>query len=326
VNLHAGWVLLFLFGGAVIVGEAIDRLLRRNIDPGPLSWTELGWLALMLAASGVALVANPNGVAIYGYPGYTVGIGALSDFVGEWQSASLSNLFGWMLLGFVVLGALPTLVLAQRRIRSSDALMLVGVITMSVIAVRFLLITGPIGAAIVAVYLSPALAATSAGSRWSTVLQRLDRSAQGITAAVSIGLVAVLVLGGLSLAFARAMPASQEAEIAREFPAGAVEWMRAHDVGSRGFNLYEWGGYLGLTLPGEPIFIDGRADVFGDQVIRDYVSIIGLAQPQAMLDRYGVDHVITRPDDALARWLDSSHAWVRRYADNRSGIWVRASG
>ncbi|HET9879878.1 MAG TPA: hypothetical protein VFQ81_11330, partial [Candidatus Limnocylindria bacterium] len=32
VNLHAGWVLLFLFGGAVMVGEAVDRAGGRRPD------------------------------------------------------------------------------------------------------------------------------------------------------------------------------------------------------------------------------------------------------------------------------------------------------
>src|SRR5579859_2193974 len=160
VNLHAGWLLLFLLGGAVLVGEVVDRVLRRPLSPEPMGWSRLAWLALALLVSAVVLLINPNGVAIYGYPGYTAGIGALADFVGEWQRASLSNLFGWLLLGFVVLGVIPTFVLSWRTIRLADALILLGVTAMSVIAVRFLLITGPIGGAIVAVNLAPPLAQT----------------------------------------------------------------------------------------------------------------------------------------------------------------------
>ena len=37
-NLHAGWVLVFLLGGAVLVGETADRLLRRTPDGQPLGW------------------------------------------------------------------------------------------------------------------------------------------------------------------------------------------------------------------------------------------------------------------------------------------------
>ncbi len=42
-NLHAGWPLLFLLGGAVLAGEAVDRVLRRG---NPLAWRDLGRLAV----------------------------------------------------------------------------------------------------------------------------------------------------------------------------------------------------------------------------------------------------------------------------------------
>jgi hypothetical protein len=194
---------------------------------------------------------------------------------------------------------------------------------MSVIAVRFLLITGPIGAAIVATYLPRELARTEFGTRSSVLLARLARPARGANAAICLVLVSVTAVAGVGLALARAIPASQRDEIGREFPVRAVDWLRDHNVGSRGFNTYEWGGYLGLELPQEPIVIDGRADVFGDQVIRDYVAVIGLDNPETVLDRYAVDHIITGPDTALAMWLDKSHDWVRRYADNNTAVWTR---
>ncbi|HET7142016.1 MAG TPA: hypothetical protein VFJ03_05990, partial [Candidatus Limnocylindria bacterium] len=117
VNLHAGFPLLFLFGGAVVIGEAGDRWLRRTLEPMPLAWSDLAWLAAMLVLSAAALVVNPNGVAIYAYPFNTLGLGALAAFVGEWQPARLTNLFGWLLLGFTVVGTLPTLLLAFRPLR-----------------------------------------------------------------------------------------------------------------------------------------------------------------------------------------------------------------
>ena len=52
---------------------------------------------------------------------------------------------------------LPTLVFGRRRLRTADALILVGLTVMAWQAIRFLLIVGPIGAAIVAVVLSPVI-------------------------------------------------------------------------------------------------------------------------------------------------------------------------
>ena len=325
VNLHAGFPILFLFAGAVLLGEAADRALGRRPDgEAPLSKQALTWLGAMLFASAAALVLNPNGIAIFSYPLDTVGMTALADFVGEWQPARLDSLFGWLLLGFGVLGVVPTLLLwRRRRLRSADVLLLVGVTLMSVLAVRFLLITGPIGAAVIAVNLAPAISDSPAGRRFGPTLERLARPRTGAAGMLNVALAALLLVGGAALAVARAAPTSQADEIAREFPVEAVEWMQAHDPGARVFNRYEWGGYLGLRRPQEPIFIDGRADVYGDGVIREYVSVIGVeGDPQAVLDRYGIDHVLYPPATGLADWLDASDRWERAYEDAVAVLWT----
>ena len=54
-NLHAGWLLIFLLGGAVVVGEAVDGQLRRSPGGRPaLSWTQLRDLVVALVTSGAA--------------------------------------------------------------------------------------------------------------------------------------------------------------------------------------------------------------------------------------------------------------------------------
>lgn len=324
-NLHAGWLLLFLLGGALLVGEAVDRLTGRTLNgPAALPWGALGNLSLALMASAAALVVNPNGIDLFGYPFMTVGITALNRYVMEWFPASIDTLFGQLLLGFVIVGVLPTLIFGRRNLRTADALILVGLTVMAYQAIRFLLITGPVGAAIVAVVLAPIISRTPPGVRWSRVLVRLERPRTGGLGAVNVGIIGLLVLVGLLVAFARVNPNAQAAEIARSLPAGAVAWMDENDPGDRIFNRYEWGGYIGEHRPDEPIFMDGRADVYGDELLQMYVSIIGVhGDPQITLDRYGIDHAVFPPDTPLADWFDGSDAWRRAYADDTAVVWVR---
>ena len=142
--------------------------------------------------------------------------------------------------------------------------------------------------------------------------------------AVLAALVGLLVISGVSLAVLRSVPASQEAEIAAVQPVEAVAWLQAHPVGSRIFNEYEWGGYIGLKMPEEPIFIDGRADVYGDAIIAEYVRTIGLeTDPQTTFDKYRIDHVVFPSDSPLGHWLDESGGWQRVYGDRTAAIWVR---
>jgi hypothetical protein len=323
-NLHAGWLLLFLLGGAVLVGEAVDHFWGRRLERRPLQWRHLGELAVALLVSVAALALNPNGFDLYGYPFYTVGITALNRYVMEWFPASLDSLFGWLLLGFAVVAVIPALVFGRRYLRTADALILVGVTLMGWQAIRFLLITGPVGAAVAAVVLSPVISATSLGQRVSPLLQRLARprtGALGVMNAVLIGLVLVI---GLGVSFARVNPTTAAQEIASGLPADAVEWMDANEPGDRIFNRYEWGGYIGQHRPNELIFMDGRADVYGDELLKQYVRVIGLdGDPQEVFDRYEIDYAVIPPDWELAGWFDESPLWERVYTDDTAAIWVR---
>ena len=70
--------------------------------------------------------------------------------------------------------------------------------------------------------------------------------------------------------------------------------------------------------------MDGRADVYGDQLLRMYVGIIGLhGDPQATLDRYRIDYAVFPPATPLAAWFDASAVWERVYEDATAEIWVR---
>jgi hypothetical protein len=324
-NLHAGWVLLFLIGGAVVVGEVVDRALRREPDgKPPLTWGGLRDLALALVASAAALALNPNGVALYTYPFDTVGITALNRYVMEWFPADLGSIFGWLLLGFVAIGVLPAFLFARSRLRTADALILVGLTVMAWQAIRFLLIVGPIGGAIVAVVLSPVISGSRLGRGTARILGRLAQPVGGTRGAVNAGIAVVLLLLGIGVALLRTSPSAQGAEIARGLPADAVAWMDAHDPGTRIFNRYEWGGYIGQHRPDQPIFMDGRADVYGDELLQMYVGIIGLhGDPQVTFDRYGIDHAVFPPDTPLADWFDASAAWERVYLDETAAVWVR---
>jgi hypothetical protein len=324
-NLHAGWALVFLMGGALLVGEAVDRALRREpAGRPPMAWCQLRDLAVALLASVAVLGVNPNGVALYAYPFDTVGITALKRYVMEWFPADLGSIFGWLLLGFVVVGVLPAFLFSRSRLRTADALILVGLTVMAWQAIRFLLIVGPIGGAIVAVVLSPVITDSRLGRATGPILERLSRPFGGGRGAVNAAIAALLLVLGLGVALLRTSPPAQAAEIARSLPAGAVAWMDEHEPGTRIFNRYEWGGYIGQHRPEQPIFMDGRADVYGDELLQMYVGIIGLhGDPQVTFDQYGIDHAVFPPDTPLADWFDASSAWERVYLDETAAVWVR---
>jgi hypothetical protein len=209
-------------------------------------------------------------------------------------------------------------------LRTADALILVGLTVMAYQAIRFLLIVGPIGSAVAAVVLSPILAETRFGRRSAAILARLSKPYTGARGRANAVLAVVLIVFGVSVALLRVSPPAQAAEISRVLPVKAVAWLDEHPQGTRMFNRYEWGGYIGQHRPQQLVFMDGRADVYGDQLLRMYVSIIGLeGNPQVLFDRYRIDYAVFPPDTPLAGWFDTSGQWRRVYSDATTAIWVR---
>jgi hypothetical protein len=324
-NLHAGWVLLFLLVGATIVGEAADRIVRRRAaGTPPLEWHQLRDVALAALGSAAALIVNPNGIDLYNYPFRTLSISSLSRYVMEWSPASLDTVFGWLLLALVIVVAIPTVVFGRRNLRTADVMIVVGLIVMSWEAIRFLLIAGPITSAIAAMAVSPTLSQTRVGRDISTLLLRLEQPRVGFARILNGALLAAVLVIGIGIAFLRSSPAAEASQVARRLPEAAIQWMNANNPGQRLFNFYEWGGYIGLERPNHLIFMDGRADVYGEDLLDMYASVISLqSDPQVIMDRFHIDHVLLPVNQPLGAWFDRSPFWRRAYADTVTVIWVR---
>lgn len=323
VNTHAGYPLLFLLGGSVVVGEALDRSTKRRTDAPPLEWRFIARLVGALAVSAAFLLVNPNGAAILTYPFQTASIGAHRDFIFEWSRPDLSSFPGQVLFIFVIGAVVPTLWFARHRIRSADALWLVGLTIMSFIAIRFVLVLGPIGAAIVAVNLTASVGRLRAVTE-AAVWTRMARQPSTPMAFVNAFLCGVVVVAGAAISLTRSEPSTQRAAIAESMPVEATAWLATQPGSYRIFNVYAWGGYIGRELPDSLVYIDGRSDIYGDAPIREYAAAIALERnPFELLDREAIDVVVFWPDSAFAKALERHRSWRRVYDDPRAAIWFR---
>ena len=245
----------------------------------------------------------------------------------SWSRPDFSSLPGQLLFALLALAVLPTLFLARRELRLTDALWLLGATALSLSAIRFVLVIGPIAAVMACIYLAPRLAATNVGSGTTNLTHRLARPARTPAIAVAnLVLCLAVALLGVGVAVARVTPSAQSSAIAEAMPVGATAWLRDHAPRARILNVYAWGGWLGRELPDAKVFIDGRSDIYGNAPIQYYAEAIELrTDPAQLLDRYRIDHVVFWPDSALAGWLDRSSAWRQVYSDGQAAIWERAA-
>jgi len=106
-------------------------------------------------------------------------------------------------------------------------------------------------------------------------------------------------------------------------PAAALKFAGAHDLIGPVFNEYGFGGYL--TFNGIKPFIDGRAEMYGDDFVKRYVEATRGVTDElpAMLDQYHVTWTLFAVKSPAATLMDHLAGWKRVYADNTAIIHVR---
>jgi hypothetical protein len=90
------------------------------------------------------------------------------------------------------------------------------------------------------------------------------------------------------------------------------------------FNTYNWGGYLIWKYPEQKVFIDGRTDLFGDEILGEWLSIIQAGKDwEKSLYKWGVTRVIIEPDRPLAKVLPYA-GWTAVYQDQVAVIFDKS--
>ena len=310
VNTHG----TFVFGLAAIGLYYVSGLFKFHL--GGLSaepWTGKQRLQLLLAFlfSTLALLITPYGSQLAAYPVQMATSQPINIAnIQEWQPLSFGLGVGKYLLALVLIVFLVHVLLPMKYRLHEMALLLFGIYA-ACVHIRFILIFvmffGPIVAWILA--------------RWAPGYNR--EKDQPLLNLAIITLVAVAVV--------RYLPSKTDLQklVNKDYPVGAVEYLRSHPRSTGMFNAYGFGGYLIWQLGSQQkVFVDGRADLYEySGVFQDYLHIANVNDDAlALLGKYKIESCLIGRKDALATLLSASPDWKRAYSDDVSMLFVRSNG
>ena len=313
LNLHAG----FALGPVLLLLCAAGLALEAAVGTTP--WAEacptiLRMLAITLAC--LALVPlNPSGVQLYRYPFDTLRSSGMRSLIAEWFSPDFHQaLYAPVLLLLLLL--LVALARSGGQIKGRVLLPLVFTSLAALDAVRhipiFILLAIPVVAA--AVPDASRLRGLPPPHRVSSRLQRL------FGPAVLILLAAFAVLRFEALA---RIQANREAE---QFPRDAVAFLQSRNEPRRLFVYYDWAGYAIWKLyPQYRVFVDGRADLFGDSLLQQCIQTVPQVQDgwRTVLDDWEVGAVLLPQNTALAQALALDPHWSFPYRDSLAVMFTK---
>ena len=331
VNSHGGFavgfLLLAVYLGALVVQLCVSWAQPRigNTGDGDLPTPpgfllrQIARLGLVGAAMLLAACINPYGPAQLAYPFMTVSIGALQDYILEWQSPDFHNPqalpFIWLALAvFAAVGA------SRRRLALSDFFLFGGFLTLGLMAWRNVALFALAAAPVLARHADDALAPLAERLGWRGLPDRPRSPAQG---RLNRLLLAVLLLAVGLKAWVDFSAQANRTVFKQTLPVGAVDYLQREAPPGRLFNSYNWGAYLLWELPEYPVFIDGRTDLYNDDVIGEWLAIMR-AEPgwEAGLERWGVNAVLVEPGAPLAAALEQA-GWEKAYLDEVAVVMIR---
>lgn len=100
-------------------------------------------------------------------------------------------------------------------------------------------------------------------------------------------------------------------------PVKALAAARAAGAQGPVLNSYNFGGYL--IHQGVPVFIDGRADMYGDPFLQTYVEAVQLKTGNSLsslLSKYRIGWTLLTPGTPAIALLDTLPGWQRVYTDD----------
>jgi hypothetical protein len=111
----------------------------------------------------------------------------------------------------------------------------------------------------------------------------------------------------------------------REYPAGAVAFMQAHQLHGNILNDFDWGEYLIWHEPQSKVFIDGRfAAAYPFSVIREYLDFyIDYWNSTEALKSYSADFVLISRTRKACDLMKRQPDWKLIYIDRDSELFAK---
>jgi hypothetical protein len=327
-NLHGGYALGILYLIACGSGLFIDSVLKEG-EERKITLRRAGVLLAAAIGGYLAAAVNPNGYRMWLIPFQTVGVDILRQFIQEWSSPDFHSIESWPFALFIVLTifclARQSRRTAFRNLMPAILFLLLGLyarrnMAAAAIAGTVVLLDAwnsmPVG--VFFTNLIPAEWREWVANYRASQKQLSDRQMKGLNL-VLVGLMGFACFVKLA---AVTYPGLVSVYEAKYFPADAVAYMQSNAPihAGRMFNSYNWGGYLIWKNPTEKVYVDGRTDLYGDEILGEWVTVTQAGNGwQEILSKWKVTRIIIEPNRPMVSALPGA-GWVEQFRDDQAVV------
>jgi hypothetical protein len=311
-NIHIQFIYGLGLLGLACVAPLVDRYVSPFIDSHPvMAWGSPQWKKLigLTALCAFATLVTPYHVRLYSIVADLSAQTGMWEYAQEMQAPPFRSIADWSMLALFSL----TLVQLGRRIPWSS-FELVLVLAASVSAFRgqrdvWFLVLGSL------TVLAP-LKLRETKERWS-----IAPRGWLVPIALSVVFCVICILEYQGFSESRIHENTEKL-----YPIKAATFVEEQGYTGPLYNHFDWGGYLIWRLPHLKVSMDGRANVHGDERIRQAIGTwTGRSRWVDDPDLNGAEVVIAQKDIALAALLHIDPRFHVAYEDETAVVFVRAS-
>lgn len=308
-NLHGSFTLGLALGAAL----ALDAVLA--CSPGERLAAGRRWTAFV-GLSMAAAAISPTGLHGLWYPFQVTGMTVALNAISEWRSPDFHQL---QILEIWLLLVLAFACLGRMRLPWLRLLLILGLAHLALKHQRHVEVVGLVTPFLIATPLAFRLRVTKGAGRDVAVLDRVFLALAAPATPMAIGAAALVA----ALAIGSVLHSDRYAPAADKTPEAALRAAVAGGASGPVLNAYEFGGYL--IYNEVPVFIDGRADMYGDPLLKRYLDALqlhGTEDLPRLLEDYHIAWTLLAPGTPAVALLDHLPGWRRLYGDTVAVVHV----
>jgi len=326
VNAHGGYLAGIMLLGLFVACEWANYLIFSERDSKRKH--QLLQLTISAAATTIASAINPEFIGHWLYPFQVAGMDVTRQ-ISEWKSPGFQD-WGTRSYLLIVMAFFISYTYMLRKPDLTEFIIPAFFMLLGFAAIRHVPLATLTLAPFIAIALPQNNLAETHAAWHRTKLWQLYKKWIGGGKQVGHGehwlnwLLLLIIAIGLTMYYP-VYNARTENQINAILPVKAADFIKRAGITGHMFNSYNFGGYLIYRLyPDQKVFIDGRADMYGDHFVNEYVKIAKV-QPgwEQAFDKYNIDYVITGLNEPLSQLLRMRGDFRLVYADAHHSVLVR---
>jgi hypothetical protein len=322
-NLHGGFILGLALQGIFIAGHFMDLWFngeyadRRSLAKEFIMPITI--FLLSISATGI----NPAGYKLLIFP-FQVTAPIFLNGIVEWRAPDLQDLWFFRLF---LLFILFSLIIHKPKISWTNIILMIFFINAALKSQRNISLAGFFLTPVLLELIQPWIKKIS---DWCLhyIPKLKEREAEQLRLSKTSGPLTTVIVCVLLIFVSACRPHNANINhlfnLPEKFSPKAVQWLNEHPLKGNMFNEYALGGYLIFALePSQKVFIDGRADMYGEEIFKDYLKISSVdKEVDTLLKKYEIQWVIFPADSVLIRYLKAGGNWDEVYTDEQVSIVV----